>query len=108
LAGSDLLSVPPFTTAIIQLGQCKFITRLRIGSRVSYNLQALLLVPDLTPTLVEYETMNSKSTMDTTTGTKAVKRPWDVFFGDTDIKEDDVAFVIAANMLKLYGTYMLL
>ena len=45
--------------------------------------------------------MNSNPTMDTTT--KAVKRPWDVFFGETDIKEDDVAFVAAANMLRLYG-----
>jgi len=55
--------------------------------------------------LAEYKTMHSESTMDTIS-TKAVKRPWDVFFGDTDIKEDDVTFVLAANMLRLYGKRM--
>jgi len=38
--------------------------------------------------------------------TEATKRPWDVFFAETDIKEDDVMFVLAANMIRLYCMYM--
>lgn len=40
--------------------------------------------------------------------TQAKVRPWDVYFGNDDIKEDDVAFVAAANMLRLYGMAILL
>jgi hypothetical protein len=51
--------------------------------------------------ILEYRNMKSMATRSNTT--KVPKRPWDVYFRNSEIEEDDVAFIIATNMLRLYS-----
>ena len=54
---------------------------------------------------LEYRNMKSVATRSNTK--KVPRRPWDVYFRDSEIEEDDVAFIVATNMLKFYSTYPL-